>query len=188
VRLAHVLLAHLLAHVLLVAALTQPARAAELIGTIVRVADGDTVTVLAPGNAQHRIRLAGIDAPERGQPYGERAKQHLAALVFHRSVRIEWTKRDRYNRIVGRVLVPCAPAAQCPTPIDAGLEQIRAGLAWHYKQYEREQTPAERALYAEAENAARVRRAGLWNEPQPVAPWTFRSASISARNAHHGGE
>jgi endonuclease YncB( thermonuclease family) len=145
--------------------------------------------VLDSTNAQHRIRLAGIDAPERRQAYGERAKQHLAALVLHRGVRVVWSKRDRYNRIVRRVLVGvCTSAAACGPAVDAGLEQLRSGLAWHYKQYAREQAPGDRVLYADAEREARGRRVGLWTELEPVPPWAFRSASISARHAGVGGE
>jgi endonuclease YncB( thermonuclease family) len=119
------------------------------------------------------VRLSGIDAPERRQPFGDRAKQHLAALVFRKTVRVEWDKRDRYSRIVGRVLAAECEAA-CPYTIDVGLEQIRAGLAWHYKQYAREQPPVQRLRYAEIERRARERREGLWSDLQPTPPWAFR--------------
>ena len=77
---------------------------AQLFGKVVGVADGDTVTVLEESDQQHKVRLAGIDAPERRQAYGDRAKQHLSALVYGRAVVVVWDKRDRYGRIVGRVL------------------------------------------------------------------------------------
>ena len=139
---------------------------------MVAVSDGDTLTLLDDALARHRVRLSGIDAPERRQPFGERAKQHLASLVFARPVRVVWEKRDRYARIVGRVWV--AECAACPYTVDVGLEQIRAGLAWHYTQYQREQALAQRERYAALERNARERRAGLWTEPHPVAPWKFR--------------
>jgi endonuclease YncB( thermonuclease family) len=104
--------------------------AKELSGRIVRVADGDTVTVLDRAKVQHRVRLAGIDAPERAQPYGARAKDHLAALVAGRQVVVEWQKQDRYGRIVGKVLL---------SGRDINLAMIDAGLAWHYKEYAPEQ-------------------------------------------------
>ena len=132
---------------------------------MVGISDGDTVTVLDGLHAQHRIRLAGIDAPEKAQPYGEASKLHLSRMVFGESVRVEYEKHDRYGRIVGRILKDGQ---------DAGLEQLRAGLAWHYKQYQREQSHADRSAYAEVENAAQRAHAGLWREPAPLPPWTWR--------------
>jgi len=132
---------------------------------VVGISDGDTVTVLDGLHAQHRIRLAGIDAPEKAQPYGEASKLHLSRMVFGESVRVEYEKHDRYGRIVGRILKDGQ---------DAGLEQLRAGLAWHYKQYQREQSRADRSAYAEVENAAQRAHAGLWREPAPLPPWTWR--------------
>lgn len=141
-----------------------PAFAATFAGTVVHVADGDTVTVLDASKTQHRIRLAGIDAPEKRQPFGEASRKHLGSFVAGKLVAVEWHKRDRYGRIVGKVMQGAT---------DAGLEQIRAGLAWHYKKYEREQPPADRATYAAGEVEARAKRLGLWSE-NPVAPWVWR--------------
>ena len=158
---------------LLLFALSSAASGAEIVGRVVAVADGDTLTLLDASHEKHRVRLSGIDAPERRQAYGERAKQHLAALVFARHVRVVWDKKDRYSRIVGRVFA-AECESRCPYTIDVGLEQIRAGLAWHYKQYAREQAPPQRELYAAFERRARERREGLWREAHPVAPWEFR--------------
>ena len=168
-------------HGLLLLALCNGAGAADLFGKVVGVADGDTITILDESHRQHRIRLSGIDAPERRQAYGDRAKQHLAALVADKAVHVSWDKRDRYGRIVGRVLLSVCERARCRYD-DAGLEQIRAGLAWHYRRYARDQPPAERVEYAAVEQQARDRREGLWREPDPVPPWAFRSASISSRH------
>ena len=83
-----------------------PAASADLLeGRVVRIADGDTLTVLDGDQIQHRVRLAGIDAPERGQPFGARAKQNLARLTFGNPVEIRWHKPDRYGRLVGQVWV-----------------------------------------------------------------------------------
>jgi endonuclease YncB( thermonuclease family) len=172
---------------MLLLALAGQASAAELFGKVVAIADGDTVTVLDESFQQHKIRLSGIDAPERRQSYGERAKQHLFALAYHKAVRVVWMKRDRYRRIVGRVFVGDCGRFGCRYAQDAGLEQIKAGLAWHYKQYVRDQSPAERAAYAAFELQARKHREGLWQEAAPVPPWEFRSASISSRHSP-GGE
>lgn len=136
-----------------------------LTGEVVALSDGDTVTVLDSAKTQHKVRLAGIDAPEKRQPFGERSKQNLAAMVFRKQVTVEWNKSDRYGRIVGKVLVERT---------DAGLAQLRAGMAWHYKQYAREQTPEDRAAYAGAEDAAQETHVGLWRDVAPVAPWDFR--------------
>lgn len=148
--------------------------AAELSGKVVGVSDGDTVTVLDEANMQHKVRLSGIDAPEKRQAYGERAKQHLSDLVYGRSVLVVWDKRDRYGRIVGRVLAPECDRTACRYAVDAGLEQLKAGLAWHYKQYQREQSFDERTLYSDTERSARERHAGLWQDATPLAPWDYR--------------
>ena len=100
-----------------------------LTGKVVKVADGDTVTVLIEGNKQERVRLAGIDAPERKQAYGKKSKTFLSDRVAGQRVSVTYEKKDRYGRIVGVVWLDDK---------DINLEVINAGLAWHYKQYQRE--------------------------------------------------
>lgn len=100
-----------------------PALAETLSGRVVHVADGDTITVLDVRNQQHKIRLAGIDAPERKQAYGNASKKHLASLVAGKAVSVDWQKRDKYKRIIGKVLLDGQ---------DICLEQIKAGMTWHY--------------------------------------------------------
>lgn len=141
------------------------ATAETYVGRVVRVADGDTITVLDQGHTQHKVRLAGIDAPEKKQPFGQASRRHLAILVADRTVTIETTKRDRYRREVGKVLVDGR---------DVNLGQVEAGLAWHYKQYAHEQSVADRQAYAAAEEAARQARRGLWSDVYPVPPWEYR--------------
>jgi endonuclease YncB( thermonuclease family) len=155
---------------LLVLALT-PARADILVGKVVAVADGDTITVLDDSRVQHTIRLAGIDAPERKQPFGQRAKEQLSALVFGKTVQVETDKTDRYGRQVGKVVVDGR---------DANLAMVTSGMAWHYKKYQTEQAPSDRLLYASAEEDARGGRLGLWREPAPVAPWDWRRGERQA--------
>ncbi len=138
-----------------------------LIGKVVGVSDGDTITVLDGQQVQHKVRLMGIDCPEKAQPFGQNAKQSLSDLVFGRSVNVEWQKLDRYERIVGKVLV---------SGQDANLEQVRRGLAWHYKKYEREQEPLDRATYSQAEIEARMSNRGLWSDPTPIPPWDWRKS------------
>jgi endonuclease YncB( thermonuclease family) len=132
---------------------------------VVGVSDGDTITVRDSTKTQHKIRLAGIDAPEQGQPFGSRSKEHLSQLVFNKTVSVAWHKRDRYGRLVGIVLVDGQ---------DVNLEQVGAGLAWWYRQYANEQTPTDRQAYEAAENAARDRKSGLWRDTEPMPPWEWR--------------
>ena len=105
------------------------AQAEVLSGRVAKIADGDTLTVLDKSNRQHKIRLVGIDAPERGQPFGTVSRQNLADLVFGKTVAVEWHKQDRYQRVLGKVLLDGQ---------DVNLKQIKAGLAWHYKQYDKD--------------------------------------------------
>jgi endonuclease YncB( thermonuclease family) len=155
------------------------ARADILAGRVVGVSDGDTITVLDNAKIQHKIRLAAIDAPEKGQAFGERAKENLSRLVFGRDVRVDWRKTDRYGRLVGTVWVAppdvsCGRKADCPKTLDAGLAQLTLGLAWHFKRYANEQKLQQREQYAFAEEEARAERAGLWGDVNPVPPWEWR--------------
>ncbi len=136
-----------------------------LTGKVGRVVDGDTLYVLDANSQQHKIRLAGIDAPERRHAYGLASRKHLLSIVAGKQVRVEYQKRDRYGRIVGKVLLD---------GIDVCLEQVKAGFAWHYKKYQHEQSAEDRELYADAENQAREGRLGLWRENNPIPPWEHR--------------
>ncbi len=136
-----------------------------LTGKVGRVVDGDTLYVLDANYKDHKIRLAGIDAPERRQAYGLASRKHLASIVAGKQVTVEYQKRDRYGRIVGKVLLD---------GIDVCLEQVKAGFAWHYKKYQHEQSAEDRELYADAENKARNERLGLWRENNPNPPWEYR--------------
>jgi len=148
-------------------------------GNVVKVADGDTVTIVDERGDKHRIRLGGIDAPEKDQPYGSESTKNLEWLVYDKGVTIEYEKKDRYGRIVGKVLVNpqgdvfCL-AIDCVRKVDAGLEQIKAGLAWHYKKYQKEQSRQDRKLYSNAEREARKQKVGLWFDDEPTTPWVWR--------------
>ena len=141
------------------------AHADVLPGHVVAVSDGDTITVLDANKQRHVIRLMGIDAPEKAQPYGQKAKESMSDLVFNKEVTVIWYKRDRYGRTVGQVYVG---------DTDVCLEQIKRGLAWHYKDYEREQSVEDRTRYALAETEARIARLGLWIDVHPKEPSNFR--------------
>jgi endonuclease YncB( thermonuclease family) len=147
------------------------ATAQPLTGKVIGVKDGDTVVVLDAERRRHDIRLAGIDAPEKAQPFGQRSKEHLSDAVFGKPVVVEGGKVDKYGRRVAKIIV---------NGMDANLEQIRAGFAWHYKEYEREQSTTDRKLYADAESAARSARLGLWRDNAPTPPWEWRHGDKSA--------
>src|SRR5262245_45815373 len=132
----------------------------ELTGKVVSVADGDTITVLDVNKVQHRIRLFGIDAPERGQAFGTKSREALASAVHEKNVRVVWKEKDQYGRIVGDVFVGDR---------HVNLEQVRSGLAWWYKTY----APKSKAL-EEAEAEARKERRGLWKDRDPEPPWQYR--------------
>jgi len=134
-------------------------------GRVVRIADGDTITVLDGINAQHRIRLQGIDAPESNQAFGTQSKKNLSDMIFDREVTVEYEKTDQYGRLVGKILLDGR---------DINLEQVKTGMAWHYKEYQREQSPVDRELYARAEDEARNARRGLWAGADPIEPSAFR--------------
>ena len=153
--------------------------AATLQGKVIKVADGDTITIMDNAGDKHRIRLGGIDAPEKDQPYGEESTQSLLELTSGKTVVIEYEKRDRYKRIIGKVLVDppgevFCMALDCVKKIDAGLEQIKRGLAWHYKKYQGEQSVEDRGTYGVAEVEAREKELGLWKNSEPMAPWEWR--------------
>ena len=141
-------------------------QAGTLEGRVVGVTDGDTITVLDSSNRQYKIRFAGIDAPEKNQPFGQKAKEHLSDLVFNRQVIVETEKEDRYGRTVGKVLLGGR---------DTNLAMVVAGYAWHYKKYQAEQSPDDRLLYDSAEREARAARRGLWEDPVPIPPSDWRA-------------
>ncbi len=134
-------------------------------GKVVAITDGDTLTVLDPYSRQIKVRIVGIDAPERKQDYGNRSRQYLSDLVMSQTVFLDGNKTDRNGRLLAKVLL---------NGKDAGLELIKAGLAWHFKRYAYEQTPADRKIYAAAEDAARLAKLSLWAMPNPTPPWEFR--------------
>jgi endonuclease YncB( thermonuclease family) len=156
---------------------------------VVGVTDGDTITVLDDQKRTHKIRLQGIDAPERKQAFSERSKQNLSRLVFGRRVVVHERGRDRWGRILGKVMVapPDCPSSNCPATFDVNLAQIESGLAWWYRRFARDQAPEDRAAYEAAEARAREAKAGLWSDPSPVPPWEFRRSKKRRRRALRRG-
>lgn len=140
------------------------AMAGDFSGRVVGVLDGDTITVLV-GREQRRVRLAGVDAPEKGQAFGQRSKQALSQMIFGREVTVVSTGRDRYERTLGIV--------QLMDGSSVNERLVENGWAWHYTRYSN-----DRRL-SELETRARAARRGLWADPSPVAPWDFRKAHRS---------
>jgi endonuclease YncB( thermonuclease family) len=151
-----VFLAMIVAAAVLVGA--APEARADFAGRVVAVHDGDTVTVLSAGVAR-RVRLLGIDAPERGQPYASVSRRALATRVAGREVTVVERGKDSFGRALGRVLV---------AGTDANTAQVQDGHAWVFRRYETD--PALIALEAEAKAAGR----GLWRDSAPVPPWVWR--------------
>lgn len=147
---------------------------------IVGVADGDTLTARCDTPAveqpyqQERVRLTGIDAPERGQAFSRRSRQALSDLAYGKPARLECGKRDRYQRLVCDVYVAPGAGRQGPKTLDVGLALVQQGLAWWYRAYSHEQTPIQRVRYERAEDQARGQGLGLWRDPDPTPPWDYR--------------
>jgi endonuclease YncB( thermonuclease family) len=151
--------------ILLITLSVSLASAATLEGRVVGVADGDTITVLDKSNTQFKIRLSGIDAPEKKQDFGNASKKSLSDLVYDQQVTVDWHKEDRYGRIVGKVI---------RDKVDINLEQIKKGMAWFYRNYQNELELDDRLDYLHAEEAALKNQIGIWSLQSPIPPWDFR--------------
>jgi micrococcal nuclease len=156
----------LLKHIFLLLLLLPYAVSAEsevltkgITGKVVRVADGDTITILDSKKQQHRVRLIAIDCPESKQAFGQKAKEYLSKLCFGKEVGVSWRNKDRYGRILGVVSVG---------GVNCNEEMLKAGLAWHYRKYSKDKT------LQTLEDAAKKAGKGLWADPKSVAPWDFR--------------
>lgn len=134
-------------------------------GKVVGIADGDTFTLLTPSNQQVKVRLYGIDAPEKAQPFGSVARQKLSDLVFGQQVRIDKKDVDRYGRTVAIVY---------NKNLNVNEEMLRSGLAWHYKQYDK--NPA----WDDLELLAQRQKRGVWSQPDPTPPWLWRKEKREA--------
>lgn len=152
-----------------------PLQANSLTGTAVHIQDGDTLQVLS-GQKKYTVRLLAIDAPEQDQAFGSASKKNLSALTLGQFVTVDWQKRDSYGRIIGQVFIQPADCktAACPFTLDINHQQVQSGSAWWYRHYASEQRPTDAKLYEQAENQARHQRSGLWSQPNPLAPWSWR--------------
>ena len=143
------------------ALLAGPAAAEEFEGRVVGITDGDTIKVLRAGRAE-TVRLQGVDAPEKRQAYGERARRFAADLSFDRTVVVRATGRDRNGRLLGEVVLPDGRSLN--------QELVRAGYAWWFRKYSRD------VRLARLEEEARQGRRGLWADQAPEPPWEIRGS------------
>jgi endonuclease YncB( thermonuclease family) len=129
--------------------------------TVVKIVDGDTYDVILDGT-QTRIRMEGIDTPERGMDYYKVAKDYLGKLCVNQKVRVVGSEKDRYGRLLAKTYLSDGR--------ELGVEMVRAGMAWHYKKYSSDPT------LAKLERQARAAHIGLWSLANPTPPWEFRHA------------
>ena len=144
-------------------------RSSPMHGIVSKVIDGDSMEVLVDSRTV-RVRLHAIDAPERAQPFSRRSSQELRSRLLRESVTLVPRNTDVHGRLVAVVR---------HRDEDIGLAQVRAGLAWHFRCYARQQPESDRLLYAAAERSARDSRAGLWADANPVSPWRYRGSRCS---------
>lgn len=128
-------------------------------GKIVSILDGDTIILLDSNNEQIRVRLEGIDCPEKSQPFGQMAKQATSSFIYGKEVRIITSGKDRYGRTIGFIYID---------DICVNKELLRLGLAWHYKAYNNDPE------LAKLEEQARASKIGIWSQTEPIAPWDYR--------------
>ena len=132
----------------------------ELTGKVIKIVDGDTYDILLDNHTTKRIRMEGIDTPERGMAFYKVAKDYLATLCFEQTVRIVPTNTDRNGRVIAKTFLANGS--------EVGLLMVEAGYAWHFKKYSSD------IQLANAETASRNKKIGLWVDEMPIAPWDWR--------------
>ena len=150
----------------------KPPAPAMVDGVSIDVQDGDSFVLRDDLGNRIRVRISGIDAPEKSQPFADRSRQHLRDLMRDVRIRLEPVKVDVFGRTVARVWVL---SDEGKPGRDAGLAQIEAGMAWHFKRYRSDQHDQDSVRYAKAEREARSEDLGLWRDPSPESPWDFRT-------------
>lgn len=130
---------------------------------VIGISDGDTFTCINDDNLQLKIRINGIDAPEKRQAFGNKSKEFLSSLIFGKKISIDVQSKDGYGRYIAYVYSPEGK--------DVALLMLHEGMAWHFTKYDNSK------VYSDAENVARKAKRGLWTESSPIAPWDFRAQS-----------
>ena len=154
-----------IAFLLTLASVSLGLAAKDITGRVVAVSDGDTLTVLDASKTQHKIRLAGIDAPERAQPFGTRSRQVLSKYVFSKDVTVLVVDVDRYKRVVGIVTLGSK---------DINQQLVAEGYAWAYRQFLKKLPAGKADVYLESERQAKANKAGLWSDKDASPPWEWR--------------
>ena len=157
----------------LLSAISLALHAEVLVGKVVGVSDGDTITVLDATKTEHKVRLMGIDAPEKSQDFGNQSKGALSNYIYKHEVNVKYKKLDKYKRKVGKVIFEGK---------DICLQMIADGMAWHYKDYEKEQSKTDRDLYSQEELKARNEKRGLWQTGNAIEPSIFRQKQSNRKN------
>ncbi len=163
---------------LLLAQDSPKAEPGEITGKVVSIADGDTITILTAEKKQIKIRLNGIDAPERGQAFGTKSKEMLSHIIGKSDVRVETHGEDRYGRTIGDVFVRTPNSAASDPEANLNFMMVANGYAWHYVRY----APDNKEL-ADAEKHAREKKLGLWADASPIAPWDWRKQEADKKKA-----
>ncbi len=141
------------------------ANSLELVGKVIKVSDGDTITLLTDDKVSHKIRLNDIDAPEKKQAFGNKSRDNLASYIAGEIVTVKYKSKDKYGRILGTIYFE---------NLDINLQQVKNGYAWVYKQYSKNQT------YYQEEQKAKDLKKGLWIAKEPLAPWEYRKKRKSS--------
>ena len=133
---------------------------ARITGQVVRILDGDTFELLTDNKQTVKVRMNGIDAPEKNQAFGQKSKDHLGSLCFRRQVAVVYTGKDQYKRVLGTVYNTSGQ--------NINLRMVEDGMAWHFVRYSSD------GQLAAAQRYARDNKKGLWSDPRAIAPWEFR--------------
>lgn len=135
---------------------------------VIGISDGDTVTVLLDGNIQKKLRLAEVDCPESGQPFGKNAKQFTSEQVFGKQITFVETDTDRYGRSIAKVYYNDGKYLSA--------ELIKAGLGWWYYKYSNDKS------LGDLQEQAKAQKLGLWQDANAVAPWEYRKMQREKNN------
>jgi len=139
-----------------------------IIGKVVSIIDGDTFKLLSKDSIQIKVRLANIDCPEKKQPFSTKAKQFVSDAIFSKTVTINVLKKDRYRRYISNVIYNDS--------LILNYELVKQGLAWHYVKYSKD------TVLQKLEDEAKLKRIGLWQDKNPIAPWNWRDRKKKKEN------